>query len=320
VTGTGEAVAGLPQPAFATTFPGPFATGPHADRVERQLLAWLDEHPLVDSDRARGLLANITAQGVSRTFPDAGPEGLVLFADLLLFLTAFDDAHGEEHAAADPSRLVDRTSELTLVLAGHEPAGTSANPFPAALHDLLTRARARTTPTRYLRLTACLRDNLAALVWEAHHLAAPESVPLEVYTAMRPHTVFVTTIIAAAEIVLDYELTDEQRSLAAVRELEAAVADLAGWVNDLASYQREARRAPAAPLSLPTLLRVRHGGDLRDAFARAATLCEAKAETARRHIHDLTAGPPGAMSTHARALESIVHSFAWHTGHARYQG
>jgi hypothetical protein len=315
---TGDAATILRRPDFTATFPGPFPAGRHGEDVERRLLGWLEEYPLLSSGKARGVLVNITSHGASRTFPTADADGLVLFSKLLLWLTAFDDVHGEGNAAGDPAALVDRTAELMLVLAGDSPTPLT-NPFLAALYDLLPRFRARTGPAAYLRLTASLRDTLMALVWEAHHVAEPERVALTTYLQMRPHTVFVRTIIAAAEVVLDYELTDEQRALAPVRHLESAVANLAGWINDLASYEREVARGPAQPLSLPTLLRARHDGDLEEAFARAGSMCENEAAVARQWITSLACAPPSPLTAHARALEGIARSFVWHTSHARYQ-
>ncbi|MFE7444046.1 terpene synthase family protein [Streptomyces chartreusis] len=316
---TGDQVtATRPQPDFASTFAGPFPAGPHTEHTERRLLGWLEEHPLLPSARTRGTLVNITSHGASRTFPTADAEALALFAELLLWLTAFDDVHGEVNAACDPASLVDRTSELMLVLADDNPL-PAVNPFPAALRDLLTRFRARTSPAAYLRLTASLRDTLMALMWEAHHVTQPEKVPLTAYLAMRPHTVFVKTIMVAAEIVLDYELTDAQRALEPIRRTETAVANLAGWINDLASYERELARGPAQPLSLPTLLKVRHGGTIEDAFARVSRMCEKEAAMTRQGITHLTCDPPNTLTAHARALEGIVCSFIWHTGHARYR-
>lgn len=319
MTGTGETATTLPGPDFAAAFPHPFPAGPHSRHTERGLIGWLEEHPLLPSAGARSVLVDITSHGASRTFPTADPDDLVLFAELLLWLTAFDDVHAEVNAVKDAVALVDHTGELMLVLA-HGDRRPAGEPFPVALHGLLARFRARASPAAYLRLTASLRDTLLALVWEAHHVAEPGKVALATYLAMRPHTVFVRTIMAAAEIVLGYELTDAERDLAPVRRLETAVANLAGWINDLASYEREAARGPARPLSLPTLLQARHGGTVEESFARASRMCEDEAATARQEISALTLDQPSTLTTHARALEDITRSFIWHTGHARYQG
>lgn len=319
MTGTGDGGPLLPRPDFTTTFPGPFPAGPHGERTEHRLLEWLEEHPLLPSAKARGVLVNITSHGASRTFPTADADELLLFAKLLLWLTAFDDTHAEGNAVGGPAALVDRISELMPVLAGGGPP-RAENPFPAALHDLLTRFRARAGASAYHRLAASLRDTLMGLVWEAHHLARPEEVALATYLAMRPHTVFIRTIMVAGEIVLGYELTDTQRDLAAVRTVETAVANLAGWINDLASYERERERGPQQPLSLPTLLRARHGGTIAEAFARASSMCEDEAAVVRQGITDPAFASSDTLTAHARALEDITHSFIWHTSHARYQG
>ena len=318
MTGTGDGGTMLPRPDFTATFPGPFPAGPHDERTEHRLLEWLEEHPLLPSARAREVLVNIAGHGASRTFPTADADELALFAELLLWLTAFDDTHAEGNAAGGPAALVDRVSELMPVLADGT-ASRAPDPFPAALHDLLARFRARAGAAAYHRLAASLRDTLMGLVWEAHHIARPEGVALATYLVMRPHTVFVRTIMAAGEIVLGYELTDTQRALAAVRKSETAVANLAGWINDLASYERERERGPQQPLSLSTLLQARHGGTIAEAFARASGMCENEAAVVRQGITDLAHASPDTLTAHARALEGITHSFVWHTDHARYQ-
>ncbi len=308
----------LPMPDLDSAFPGPFPTSPHADHVEQQALRWLGEFPLLAPSDALRTLCNITGQGVARTFPAAGRDSLVLCAHLFLWLTAFDDVHGEAAAVRDTALLVDHVSELTIVLAdGDVPA--TASPFAAALQDLLARFRAGATPAQYLRLAGHLRDNLFGIVWEAHHLVSPEQVTVREYCAMRPYTVFVRTIMAAAEIVLGYELSDEQRSLAPVRQLEKAVANLGGWINDLASYRREAARMGMNPLSLPTLLMAEHSLGLQKAVQVTSRMCEEQAAVARSRINELTAGTTSTLAVHARALENIAHSYVWHTGHARYR-
>lgn len=319
----------LPMPDLLGSFPGPFPASPYADDIERQTTGWLDDFPLIGSPGGRKALCNITGQGMARTFPTADRDGLFLCADLLLWLTAFDDTHGEATGAEDPARLARRISECVHLLAGHAfadhaLAGHDDPPrapsvFGAALHQLLTRFGERATPTQYLRLTAHLRDNLFGILWEAHHLDRPDHVTLDDYRAMRPHTVFVRTVMAIADITLGYELTEQQRSSAAVRELEAAVADLAGWINDLASYQKEAAHDGPSPLSLPTLLMRQHGCDLEEAFRLASRMCEERAAVAGLRITELTADGDSPLATHARAIESLASSYVWHIEHARYR-
>jgi hypothetical protein len=309
----------LPMPDLQDFFPGPFPASPHAHDIERQAIEWLGAFPLVSSQDALHALCNITGQGIARTFPTADRDDLFLCADLLLWLTAFDDAHAETTGARDPALVVRQISECVHLLAGHEEPPGMTSVFGAALRDLLTRFRERATPTQYLRLTAHLRDNLFGLLWEAHHLHTPDRVTVHDYRAMRPHTVFVRTVMAAAEVALGYELTERQRSSAAVRELETAVADLAGWINDLASYAKETAHGGGSPLSLPTLLMRQHGCDLEEAFRLAARMCEDQAAMAGVRITELTANGEGPLIDHARAVKSIASSYVWHIEHFRYQ-
>lgn len=318
MTGTKRTAGFLPQPDFTATFPGPHPVGPHGQTTERELLGWLEEYPLLPSAEPRSVLVNITSHGASRTFPTVDSDDLTLFAELMLWLTAFDDEHGEANAAADPAALASHAGELMLILAGGTPLPASS-PFAGALHDLLARFRARTSPAKYLGLAASLRDNITALLWEAHQMTEPERVALTTYLAMRPHTVFVKTVMAAAEIVLDYELADRERVLTPVRRLETAVGNLAGWINDLASYQRETSWGPTQPLSLPGLLQVRYHEGLEQVFQHISGMCEDEAGAARQRITELSNAPQSALTAHARALENIARSFIWHTSHTRYE-
>ncbi|MEW2548293.1 hypothetical protein AB0910_21415 [Streptomyces sp. NPDC047002] len=307
------------MPDLTASFPGPFPVSPHAADTAGQLERWLATYPLVASERARVALCDITGHGVARTFPGADPAGLALCADLLLWLTAFDDAYGEQTGAADPGALVARVADTVHVLNGRQPPG-GGDVFCAALADVLARLGERAAPEGFLRVAAAVRDSLYGLVWEAHALAAGGRTAVPEYRAMRPHTVFVATVTALAEPVLGYELPSAVRESAPVRELESAVADLAGWINDLASYDREKARAGGAePFGLPALLAAAEGYGLDEAFAAVCALCEAQAGKARAGIAGLAAaGGPGAV--HARAVEGIAASYVWHIGHRRYGG
>lgn len=308
----------LPMPDLRDSFPGPFPASDHADDIERHATEWLRTYPLIGSERALRALSHITGQGVARTFPTAARDDLFLCADLFLWLTAFDDAHGEATGAADPARLVRTTSEYLHLLAGHNEPPGSASSFGAALRDLLTRYGERATPTQYLRLTAHLRDSLFGILWEAHHLHRQDRVTLADYRAMRPHTVFVRTVVATAEVMLGYELQEPDRSSEPVRELETAVADLAGWINDLASYAKETAHDGPVTLSLPALLMRQHECDLEEAFRLASRMCEEGAEVAAARITELTA-TEGPLAEHARALRSVASSYVWHIHDSRYR-
>ncbi|MFD5892864.1 terpene synthase family protein [Streptomyces sp. NPDC060366] len=308
----------LPMPDLRDSFPGPFPTSAYADDIERHATQWLGTFPLVGSPRKLGALANITGHGMARTFPTAERTDLFLCADLFLWLTAFDDTHGEAAGARDPARLVRTISECVHLLAGHDEPPGNPSPFGAALADLLARFGQLATPTQYLRLTAHLRDNLLGILWEAHHIGGPDHVTMSDYRAMRPHTVFVRTLMATAEIALRYELTEQDRSLEPVRELQTAVADLAGWINDLASYAKETADDGPASLNLPSLLMRQHGCDIEEAFRLASRMCEQRAAVAAARIAELAAGE-GPLSIHAQALGSIASSYVWHIDHSRYQ-
>ncbi|MCF3965245.1 terpene synthase family protein, partial [Streptomyces fuscigenes] len=323
--GRGPAASRLPD--LSAAFPGPFPVSPHAADVAGHLEQWLGKHPLIESERARAALCDITGHGVARTFPGADPAGLELTGDLLLWLTAFDDAHGEAAGARDPAALVRRVADAVHVLDGRRPP-FEADVFGTALADVVGRLRERAAPERFLRVAVAVRDSLYGLVWEAHELAAGGRVSVARYRAMRPDTVFVRTVASLAEPVLGYELPPAERESEAVRDLESAVSGLAGSINDLASYQREKVRAGGAePFSLPTLLAAEEGCGSEEAFAGVAALCEADAARARRRIAQLTQPDPGrpaavnaARAAHARAWEGVAASYVWHIGHGRYGG
>ncbi|MGW7823904.1 terpene synthase family protein [Streptomyces puniciscabiei] len=305
------------MPDFSSTFPGPFSISPHADRTERYLLKWVRQFPLMPLSAECRSLCAITGHGVARTLPSADPDSIALCAALFCWLTAFDDTHGETVAAGAPAVLMSLVAELTLLLADDSPSDVPTGPFVVALHDLLAGFRARATSAQYLRLTARIRDNLIGILWEANHLPNPTRVSVSTYCAMRPHTVFVRTILAAVEIVLQYELSDAERSSPSVRQLESATSNLAGWINDLGSFARESARRAA--LSLPTLLMNEHGHSPEEAFGQISRLCEQQAEIARSRISELSSAASAPVRAHATAVAHIVQCFIWHVGHSRYQ-
>lgn len=311
----------LPMPDLRDSFPGPFPISPHADAIERHTNDWLSTYPLLGSPGARAALCNITSQGIARTLPTADIGSLFLCADLFLWLTAFDDTCGETAGADDLAGLVRRSGEFIELLSGHADEQSAGEPsvFGSSLRDLLVRFEERATPTQYLRITAHLRDNLFGILWEAHHLHTPDHITVRDYRAMRPHTVFVRTVMAAAEVALGYELTRQQRSSTVVRELESAVGNLAGWINDVASYRKEAAHGGGpSPLSLPTILMRQYDCDIEQAFLRAARMCEEEAVVLRSRIAALATGSVRELSDHARALEAVAASYVWHIRHSRY--
>ncbi|WP_377267802.1 terpene synthase family protein [Peterkaempfera sp. SMS 1(5)a] len=307
----------LPMPDLSSTFPGPFPASPHADHIEQHVGQWLRRFPLLGPPDGLRTLCNIVGQGVARTFPTADPDSLSLCADLFLWLTAFDDVHGETRAADDLTQLVRRVGEFVHLLADGEPPG-DADPFGAALQDLLERLRSRATPAQYLRVTGCLRDTLFGILWEAHHLPVADRVTVRDYLAIRPHTVFVRTLMATAEIALRYELPEETRNAGAVRQLESALADLAGLMNDLGSYARESAQGGPQSLNLIALIMNQRNCDLATAFAEASRMGEERAAIVRARITELTDGGTGLLAGHALAMESIACSYVWHIEHARY--
>ncbi|MGW4735198.1 terpene synthase family protein [Streptomyces shenzhenensis] len=311
----------LPMPDLSSTFPGPFPLSPHAEHLESDVASWADEFSLPLDANARHVLCNITAQGVACAVPTASKDDLVPFAALFLWLTAFDDVHGEAATLHDPAglyNLYDQVSELQGILADND-APRPDNAFALALRHLLAQFRSRASPGQYQQLTNRLAATLRGIVWEARHLTAPERVTVHTYCARRPDTVFVRTVMTAAEIVLGFELSTAQRSFAPVRELETAVGNVAGWINDLASFRREQSQLGRNPLSLPTLIMTAKHLDLPTAFALATGMCEDQAALARKCINELSATSPEDLARHARALEHIVHAFSWHVEHARYR-
>lgn len=314
---TGVEPDALVLPDLGATFPGPFPTSPHAVTAAGHLRRWAGELNLPVPANELRALCGITSHGIARALPTADLGSLQLAAELFLWLVAFDDTHGEVTAAADPAALADHIDELTRVLAGDTPTARPG-PFTTALRDLLDRIRERATPRQYLSLTGHLRGNLVGLLWEAHHLTDPSRVLLRTYCTMRPLTVFARTITTITPIALSYELPDRQGTSDLVDRSETAVARLAGWINDLASYSREASRSPAPPLSLPTLLMQERHLQLPEAFTTAARMCEEQAELARTLIDELSAAGPSPLTRHAQALKHIVHAFIWHIDHDRY--
>jgi hypothetical protein len=223
--------------------PPPFPSGSHADarRLAEAALSWANTIGLTSTpagfDRLRRAHA---AELAARACPDAPYDRVLLLAELVTWLFAFDDRCDEDELGTDPGRLAPVITPLldTLDQLGRpvaEPVGAAAR----GLDDLCRRVRALDRPTALLRFTTNMRQYLVALLWEASNRQQKRVPRLTEYIQMRRHTGAVLPSLTLTDLVGDGFPGSRDRVRPAVARLDLLAADLVCWCNDVFSYGKE---------------------------------------------------------------------------------
>ncbi|MBQ1096189.1 hypothetical protein KBY55_08820 [Streptomyces sp. b94] len=177
---------------------------------------------------------------VGATLPHGNTEDLVLTAQWATFICWLDDRIDREGLGSTPGDLERFTAPLRRVLTHGLRAPTLAAPHTAALTDLWERT-ATGMPARWrTRFIADYTDFLDASEQEAAHRRARVRLTLPEYLQLRRRTITVLPMLDVLERTGHAPMVEIPRVRARVRDARRAVADIVGWVNDLASQADDA--------------------------------------------------------------------------------
>ncbi|MBO1414759.1 hypothetical protein [Streptomyces sp. FH025] len=228
--------------------PFPSLINPHADRANRQSLAWLARHRLLDGQphRADRIARQRSGHLAARTNPEVPADLLHLLSDWYVWLFAFDDGYCEDRERGSrPAELARTTALLARVLDTGAAEGAEADldaparPFAAALRELRERVAAQASPSQLFRWECSVRDYLHAQVWEAANREAARVPGPAEYVAMRRHAGATYTCLALVDVAAGYELPPAEADGPALRRLRDITANLVSWDNDLYSHAKE---------------------------------------------------------------------------------
>ena len=216
--------------------PPPFPPGSHVDAqgLAEAALSWANTIGLTSTpaglDRLRRAQA---AELAARACPDAPYDRVLLLAELVTWLFAFDDRCDEDELGTDPGRLAPVITPLldTLDQLGSRSPSRSERP---------PRSGRPVPPVaRWTARRPCCGSHTCplpvVLLWSVQ---PPARVPC-CRTPDAPHTGAVLPSLTLTDLVRDGFPGSRDRVRPAVARLDLLAADLVCWCNDVFSYGKE---------------------------------------------------------------------------------
>jgi hypothetical protein len=190
--------------------------------------------------RLRAIRLEVLACGA---LPRAGHGDVVLTAQWAAFICWVDDRIDREGLGASPDELERFIASLRQGLAPGAALPGALSSHAAVLRLLWERTVPGTDVRWQKRLRADYLDFLNATEQEVSLRRAQEQLSLPQYLRLRRHTITLLPMLDIVECAGHTFLVEGPLVDGPLRQLRWAVADIAGWANDLASETDEAARA-----------------------------------------------------------------------------
>ncbi len=202
--------------------------------------------------------------------PRAGAQDVALTAQWAVFICWVDDLidrRGMGVVAGEVEELTAPLREILTAGGGLMPAATA--PYAAVLRGLWERTAEGMSAQWRERFTADYTDFLDATEEEVALRRHGVRLSLEPYVRLRRRTITLLPLLDVLERTGNAPLVECPQVSARLGELRQALADVAGWANDLASAADD---AAAGQDNLVTVLARQDGCSLPAARARAAVM------------------------------------------------
>jgi hypothetical protein len=217
------------------------AIHPEVDAIEKRAIDWIESSALCASEAQRGgVIATNSAEFYAR-FAPAGAQDNVLAAVLWVYWGfAFDDARCDNGPlSTHPEAFHALASRLQLILDAPEDEIDGTDRFAASLREIALILRRHATPQQLRRFSDAHRHWLSCVAWQISNKTRCYMPDLAEYTAMRLGSCGGPPTLALLEIANAMEVPADEMRSSAVRALTAMVWLVAGWDNDLHSYNKE---------------------------------------------------------------------------------
>ncbi|MFF4709352.1 terpene synthase family protein [Streptomyces sp. NPDC001288] len=310
----------LHVPALHCPIPRP--ARPHADVVEKEVVAWMTRFGLVRGAAARERLAGIRIGWLTgAAHADGLLEPTVLAAQLTAWLTAFDDRYADSVAPEDrglpTARLVLR---LRAVMEEPDLLPTPTDPYGASLRDLFLRLRGWAGPEQIMRVSTSMTEYFMSALCQVAYSLTGHTPTFEEYVRLRRYTGICHIVFTLVDVARGFELPGAQWAGPAVRALNTAAADVIDYANDVLGSRKEHTHDDDLVDSLPLVLAHQHSCSYAEGLRRAADIHDeavrsfmALAEQVRRD-----AGP--LLARYVSGLEAwITAHFDWYGVTDRYR-
>ncbi|MGI5365140.1 terpene synthase family protein [Streptomyces iakyrus] len=245
-------------------------TGPVSPGSEA-LLRWARAVGLVADEAEQRRLAAMRLEVLAAgALPRAGAQEIALTAQWAVFICLVDDMIDRQSMGLVPGEVETFTAPLREVLAiggGLLPAATS--PHAVVLRGLWERTAEGMSDRWRERFAEDYTDFLNATEEEVALRRHGVQLSLEPYVQLRRRTITLLPLLDVLERTGHAPWVECGQVSARLGELRRALADVAGWANDLASVADD---AAAGQDNLVTVLARQDGCSLTTARARAAAL------------------------------------------------
>ncbi|MBB4717206.1 hypothetical protein BJ965_007088 [Streptomyces luteogriseus] len=204
------------------------------------MLAWARGLRLVvDAFEEGRLLAMRLGKLAELTVPEASDADLELTAQWAAFICLVDDRFDRSRVDIRPEKVASLFTRLLNVITGG-PAG-SASGIEQALDDLWRRTAPRMSPQWRKRFVADYRDFALAMQEEAAGRIDRAPMGLSDYVLRRRRTITALPMTDILECTAGAPWPGLPMGEDLMRALRRAVADVAGWSNDLVSAEDDLR-------------------------------------------------------------------------------
>ncbi|HZG06095.1 MAG TPA: isoafricanol synthase [Streptomyces sp.] len=231
---------GLLRRVALLEIPFPSRISPDVERARAHTLRWLRDFGLLRGASAfEEYDALRLERAMARFYPRATGEDLMLATDVNGWFFVFDDQFdGRLGRRPDAvARLVD--SLVEVMEEGEPPAGAPANPLVDSFRDLWHRVNDGMPPVWRERFGRHWRGYLLAHHREALNRSGDALPTVEEFLSARRHSIGIQPCLDLAERCGRYALPPELHDGSPLREMRRITDDVAIFVNDLVSLDKE---------------------------------------------------------------------------------
>ncbi|MER7768671.1 terpene synthase family protein [Kitasatospora sp. NPDC096140] len=236
------------------------------------VVSWACESGLVADSHAQRRLASMRLEVLAGgALPQGDAADVALTAQWAVFICWVDDRIDRRGLGSVPGELERFTAPLRRVLVPDTGMPNAASPQAVVLAGLWERTATGMSARWRERFTADYADFLDACEQEVALRRAGIRLPLAGYLELRRRTITLLPMLDVLERTGHAPLVEDPRVDAPLQDLRRAVADIAGWANDLASVADD---QAVGQENLVTLLARRDDCSTDAARLRAAAMIE----------------------------------------------
>jgi hypothetical protein len=305
---------------------------PAAAQAIARTVAWQESLGLIASNTPWNSLIGLRpVELAARGYPRADLDTLTLASEWTAWFFHIDDLFDEGVTGTDIELSQLATGTLRTLL--HNPRSRNKKnhcglPGPAtdALLDLLRRTREIMTPVQFRRFISHLTDYAEALAAEAVNRVARAVLDVDSYCALRRNTGPALPLLDLIENSEGIRLPTNFYISPEYEQLLNITADVASWINDLFSVEKEEARGDCHNFLL--VVKRANGGTITDTVGTVIKLIREHLGRFEGIVAALVAVPGSrqwpnvsqiAISRWIAGLRSFLCHSSWYIGHARYR-